>query len=280
MSDTIECTASSPPHALETGETPIFLTAAWRHLVVLNFEIDPDRLLHLLPRGTELDTYEGRSFVSMVGFQFLDTRLFGWPVPGHRRFEEVNLRFYVWREVSGQRRRGVVFVKELVPRLAVAKVARWFYNENYETRAMRHRLAPAAAGHRLPTEMIYEWRRAGRWDRLGVGVDPENWGYPAPGSLDEFIIEHYWGYSVQRDGGTMEYEVRHPAWRIAPAVEWEFDCDARALYGSTFAEALRQPPASAFLADGSAVDVHQGTRLRWPSFSSASSTRSARQRTM
>ena len=265
MPDTIELNANRPIPAQAVGSRPIFLSAQWRNLVVLNFEIEARRLQHLLPRGTELDTYEGRSFVSMVGFQFLDTRLFGWSIPGHRHFEEVNLRFYVWRDVAGERRRGVVFVKELVPRVAVAKVARWVYNENYSTLPMRHSLAIDSANGCLPHEVAYEWRRGRSWDRLAVRVEPESWSQPAPDSLDEFIIEHYWGYSVQRDGGTMEYEVSHPGWRIAPAVAAEFNCDARALYGSAFAAALAARPASAFLVDGSAVEVHQGTRLRWES---------------
>lgn len=265
MSETMELEARRELTEPAVRSTPVFLSAEWRNLVVLNFEIEPERLHPYLPRGTQLDTYEGRSFVSMVGFRFLNTRLFGWSVPGHRNFDEVNLRFYVWRDVAGERRRGVVFVKELVPRVAVAKVARWFYNENYSTVAMRHTLdADAEQGH-LPREVAYEWRHDRSWNRLAVRVEPRSWSLPVADSLDEFIIEHYWGYSVQRDGGTMEYEVAHPPWRIAPAVAAEFSCDVRSLYGVTFAAALDAPPASAFLVDGSSVDVHQGRRLRWKS---------------
>jgi len=262
MQETAELAVGAEVAAPATRSTPVFLSAEWRNLVVLNFEIAPERLLPYLPRGTELDTFEGRSFVSMVGFRFLDTRLWGWPIPGHRHFEEVNLRFYVWRDVAGERRRGVVFVKELVPRVAVAKVARWVYNENYESLPMSHELETDATGEGRPRGVTFAWHHRGRAARLGVRVDPATWSRPMPGSLDEFIIEHYWGYSVLRDGATMEYEVSHRGWQIAPAVDWSFECDSQALYGADFSAALAARPTSAFLVDGSPVAVHRGTRLR------------------
>src|SRR5262245_60741200 len=120
-----------------------FLTAEWRHLVMLNYEIDPAALRARVPAGTELDSWNGKTFVSLVGFRVLRTRVLGVPVLFHRSsigkgisrtswgsFEEVNLRFYVRRRAPEGWRRGVVFVKEIVPKAAVAAVARWVYNEN------------------------------------------------------------------------------------------------------------------------------------------------------
>ena len=97
-----------------------FLSAVWRNLVMLNYEIEPDILRPLVPQGVELDSWKGKYFVSLVGFQFLDTRVLGMPIPFHRNFEEVNLRYYVRRRVEKGWRRGVVFVKEVVPRWAIA----------------------------------------------------------------------------------------------------------------------------------------------------------------
>ena len=75
-----------------------FLTAEWRYLVMLNYQIEPDLLRPFLPQGTELDSWQGQTFVSIVGFNFLNTRLLGLPIPGHINFEELNLRFYVRRK--------------------------------------------------------------------------------------------------------------------------------------------------------------------------------------
>jgi uncharacterized protein YqjF (DUF2071 family) len=236
-----------------------FLTAEWRQLAMLNYQVDPDVLREQLPRGTELDDHRGRHFVSVVGFLFLHTKVRGLPIPFHRDFEEVNLRFYVRREEQGELRRGVVFIKEIVPRRAIAWVARTVYNENYVALPMRHRIAPAERAH-PPTAVRYGWRNAGRWEELSIEpeLEPADAG---PDSEERFITEHYWGYARQRDGGTVEYRVEHPPWSVWRARQASLDADVERLYGARFVSLLRGPPASAFLADGSTVAVHAGRRL-------------------
>lgn len=229
-----------------------FLTAEWRDLALLNYEIEPEVLRPYVPTGTELDLWDGRCFVSVVGFRFLNTRLLGVPIPFHANFLEVNLRFYVRREVEGEVRRGVVFIKEIVPRRAIAWVARVFYNENYVALPMRHVVDGVSAR--------YEWRFEDAWHGLslsGLG----DWRIQDFASEAAFITEHYWGYAVQRDGSTLEYQVEHPRWRVAPAAEVELACDVGRLYGDEFSEALSREPASAFLADGSEIVVRRGRRL-------------------
>src|SRR5689334_1903898 len=103
---------------------------------MINYEVDPGILAERTPRGTEIDTWNGRCFLSIVGFQFVDTHVLGIAIPFHRNFVEVNLRFYVRRVVGDEVRRGVVFIKELVPRRALAWVANLVYNENYQALAM------------------------------------------------------------------------------------------------------------------------------------------------
>ncbi len=223
---------------------------------MLNFEIDPQRLAPLVPAGTELDFHEGRTFVSIVGFVFRDTRLRGWAIPRHRNFEELNLRFYVRRWCGEELRRGVVFIKEIVPRHAVTAVARWVYGENYATHAMRSRIDLTHAA----LDVEYAWRAGSRWHRLAVRAD----GPPRPaavGSEEQFITEHYWGYTRGKNGATYEYEVAHPGWKLWQIRAFDFDCDSAKLYGSTFAHTLAQPPSSVLLADGSSVNVYAGTRL-------------------
>jgi hypothetical protein len=236
----------------------VFLTAQWRMLALLNYEIAPELLAPLVPRGTELDEWNGKTFASLVGFQFLDTRLAGWAIRFHRNFEEVNLRFYVRRKGPDGWRRGVVFVKELVPRAAVARVARWFYNENYQSVPMRHEVRQAAP--EAPPAVKYSWRYGGRWQGLRATAEGSA-VLPVAGSLEEFITEHYWGYTAQRDGGTLEYAVEHPRWPVWRAEQCAFDGDVARLYGKKFVECLAQKPASAFVAVGSEVSVFKGMRI-------------------
>lgn len=237
-----------------------FLTAEWRHLAMLNFEIDPKVLSPLVPAGTELDDWQGRTFVSVVGFLFLDTRVLGVAIPWHRDFEEVNLRFYVRRMASDGRRRGVVFVKEIVPRVAIAWTARALYGENYVAAPMGHRIEGETGGAPGARTVAYSWRFRGRENRMELSADGDA-REAAEESDVEFITEHYWGYARRRGGRTTEYRVEHPRWRVCTAAASRLDCDVAALYGSQFVESLKALPASAFLADGSNVTVFKGTSL-------------------
>ena len=241
-------------------DEPVFLTAEWRYLVLLNYVVDPAVLLPLVPADTELDLWRDQACVSVVGFLFLNTRVRGWAIPFHRNFEEVNLRFYVRHRGPEGWRRGVVFVRELVPRRAIALIARKLYNENYSAVPMSHRLERSPGDPGQISSASYGWRCHQTENRATVTVQ----GDPQPlteGSEAEFIAEHYWGYTAQRDGSTIEYRVEHPPWRIWHAMNADLSGDMAGCYGETFARFLRQPPASAFLAEGSAVSVYQGVRL-------------------
>src|SRR5271156_4362043 len=251
--------------------TRIFLSAEWRDLVMLNYEVDPRLLQDYVPQGTELDSFGGKTYVSLVGFQFLRTKLYGYlPLPFHSNFDEVNLRFYVRRRADDGDRRGVVFIREIVPKRAVAWLARLAYGENYVRYPMRHRVSAHGAG----AAAEYEWRVRRNWARLHAEAAGEA-AMPAQSSLEQFITEHYWGYSalpgstnrrpgspsLPRDGGTVEYQVTHPQWRVWRGASGGFEGDGAALYGDAFGEVLRRAPDSAFIADGSAVVVFQGRHI-------------------
>ncbi|MBI2806331.1 MAG: DUF2071 domain-containing protein [Planctomycetes bacterium] len=237
-----------------TAPTRVFLTAGWHHLAMLNFPIDSDILRPHVPAGTELDFWQGRTYVSVVGFQFANTSVLGIPLLFHRHFEEVNLRFYVVRPMPDGPRRGVVFLREIAPKLLISLAARWFYNENYVTMPMRQRVEiPTDRGDGL---VEYEWKHGKRWN--GLTLSTHGPAQPLrPGSEEEFIAEHYWGYTKQKDGSTMEYQVEHPSWRIHEASLVRYDCDVEAIYGKDFVAPLREP-TSVFVADGSPVRVRRG----------------------
>jgi uncharacterized protein YqjF (DUF2071 family) len=237
--------------------TKPFLTAQWRHLALLNFEITREVLEPLAPSGTIVDTYKGKAYVSVVGLLFEDTRVKGVPIPFHRNFEEVNLRFYVRRFNGEEWQRGVVFLKETVASVAIATTARLAYNENYVVMEMGHRIEKLASDGRPSAS--YRWRFHERWNHLHVIGDGEAY-LPVPGSLEEFITDHHWGYARRRDGGCMEYRVEHPLWSVRKARDYAFDCDIAGVYGEQFVPALSAAPASAFLIEGSNVTVYPGQR--------------------
>lgn len=235
----------------------VFLSAEWRDLVILNYEVRPELVAPLVPSGTQLDLFGGKTYVSLVGFRFLSTKLLGFlPIPLHSNFDEVNLRFYVQRDVEGGARRGVVFIREIVPLPAIAAVARAVYGENYTSHAMRHSIRRNDSG--LNAE--YQWEFNGKWCRLqaqasGIPVRPN------AGSLEQFITEHYWGYTARPGSRSIEYHVTHEPWRMWIASAASFEGDGDVLYGPGLGEILRRQPDSAFIADGSPVLVSRGRDL-------------------
>ena len=237
---------------------PVFLSAEWRELVMLNYEVEPRVVKTYVPRGTDLDSFNGKTYVSLVAFRFLHTKLFGFlTIPFHSNFDEVNLRFYVRRNAADGARRGVVFIREIVPRLAIAQVARLAYGENYSSHPMRHSIRRNGSG--LNAE--YQWKFNGKWCRLQAQAS----GIPArpnAGSLEQFITEHYWGYTARPGSRSIEYHVTHETWRVWIASAASFEGDGDVLYGPGFGEILRRQPDSAFIADGSPVLVSRGRDLR------------------
>ena len=234
-----------------------FLSAEWRDLVMLNYVVDPQLLDRYVPSGTVLDSFDGKTYVSLVGFQFLRTKLFGGlPIPFHSNFDEVNLRFYVRRPVGNEHRRGVVFIAEIVPRYAIAQIARLAYGENYICLPMKHRLSADTAAKSAE----YQWRVNGEWCKLRAQAS----NAPAPardGSLEQFITEHYWGYSARRNASTLEYHVSHVPWNVWPTTSAGFEGDPTSIYGPDFANILQRHPDSAFIADGSPVKVFAGEEI-------------------
>lgn len=232
----------------------IFLSAEWRHLVMLNYAVSPSLLEPFVPAGTELDSFQDKTYLSLIGFEFNRTHLAGIPAPFHQSFEEVNVRFYVRRDSK----RGVVFIRELVPKRAVAAIARWVFNENYRYVPMSHSIETGADGQVSRAE--FAWGSG--TSLCAMNIETEGPSYiPPDNSLSQFITEHYWGYAAQKNGGCLEYEVKHPRWLVWNAKRAGLRGNAAAHYPADFTQILLRAPDSAFLAEGSVVTVSKGTRI-------------------
>jgi uncharacterized protein len=235
----------------------VFLSAEWLDLLMLNYEIDPRLLTKYVPPGTVLDSFSGKTYVSLVGFRFCHTKLFGAiAVPFHSDFDEVNLRFYVRRQKGNENRRGVVFIAEIVPRRAVARIARVVYGENYVYLPMRHNVCTDG----LQRTVEYEWQVNNQWCKMTAQLSSAP-ALPADGSLEQFITEHHWGYSAQRGGGSLEYYVSHVPWQVWSSTAACFQGDASSLYGLELGGILRRRPDSTLIANGSPVVVFKGRKI-------------------
>jgi hypothetical protein len=239
----------------------VFLRAEWRWLAMLNYRVSPELLAPFVPRGTALDLWQETAYVSVVGFLFERIRVLGLPLPTHRCFEEVNLRFYVARDVagSGERRHGVTFIRELVPRRLVSTAAKLTYNEPYRRLPMFHALDVGDA--RETKRATFEWRDGPKFAALRVEADGRGQRL-SEGTIEDFLTHREWGYTRQRDNSTIEYRVDHPRWTVFPSVDAQ--CAGPALatsFGEEFAAVLARGPDSAWLSDGSAVVVHRPVRF-------------------
>ena len=237
------------------SETKTFLQAEWRKLAMANYAVKSELLLPFVPAKTELDFWNNTCYVSLAGFMFLNTRVLGIKVPFHVNFEEVNLRFYVRYQDAGEWKRGVVFIKEIVPRAALTLVANTLYGEHYETMPMQHTWETEA--NTLKVE--YRWKKS-LWHTFSVEADSK--AIPLKtGSEAEFITEHYWGYTKINTHKTSEYQVEHPRWEIYPTRNYSIDVDFGKVYGSGFSFLSTEKPVSVFLAEGSEIKVKAGKRI-------------------
>jgi uncharacterized protein YqjF (DUF2071 family) len=234
----------------------VFLRAAWHYLIMANYAVEPSVLEPLLPARTVLDFYQGKTYVSIVGFRFLNTRVLGIPFPFHRNFTEVNLRFYVRHQAEdGQWRRGTVFVSELVPKPMVAFLANTLYREQYGYAPMRYAIRHTAED----LQVHYRWKKHQQWHHLYARAQPNSQPMQT-GSMEEFIAEHYWGYNRFSAKYTMEYAVEHPRWQYYPVTDFGIKADVDQLYGRAFTPFL-QHPASVFILHGSDILIRQGSKL-------------------
>ncbi|WBX98142.1 YqjF family protein [Chryseobacterium gambrini] len=225
-----------------------FLKAEWRKLAIINYEINPEVLEKYLPKGTELDFYKGKCYVSVVGFMFLNTKLLGFPIPFHRNFEEVNLRFYVKKKEGNDWKRGVVFIKEIVPKPALSFVANSVYKENYKTMPMKNII------HQKDQELLikYSWKDK-EWHSIEISAESEPLKMENNSEF-EFITEHYYGFT-KKENKTSEYQVCHPKWDYYLIKNYQLKINFQKVYGNDFECLNHRKPMSVMLAEGSEIEV-------------------------
>jgi uncharacterized protein YqjF (DUF2071 family) len=228
----------------------LFLKANWENIIMANYEIDPKLLIPFLPKGVELDLFNGKCYISLVGFMFKNTKLFNIQIPFFGNFEEINLRFYVKRKDGTVLKRGVVFINETIPYPIVAWVANKLYNEHYTVVPTKHEIIQES----LFKKVKFEWLLNKKWNSIAV-TTATIFEKMKPNSLESFIYEHYYGYTKISENKSEEYKLQHPSWKISEVVDYEIECDFEAMYGKSFSVLNQTKPEAVFIADGSAVGI-------------------------
>jgi uncharacterized protein YqjF (DUF2071 family) len=228
-----------------------FLTAEWNNLIMANYEVNESFLLPLVPAHTQPDTFNGKHFISLVGFMFNDVKLKGIPVPFHRNFPEVNLRFYVKHFDGKEWKRGVVFISEIVPKPAITIIANVLYKEKYRTMPMKTLIDKSGDSYQFG----YEWKYKQEW----YNIKAETLASAVPmqaGSESEFITQHFWGYAKLTEKKTNEYQVAHPQWNLFPLKAFDLHCRFDILYGNKYSFLNERHPDSVFVAQGSPITIY------------------------
>ncbi|MEO5649801.1 MAG: DUF2071 domain-containing protein [Ginsengibacter sp.] len=226
------------------------LLAEWNNVVMANFRVPKELLLPYVPHGTQLDFFEGETYLSLMAFMFLNTRIRNFSVPFHTDFEEVNLRFYVKSMDRGNWNNGVVFIKEIVPKPVITFVANNFFGEKYSTMKMKH--SHSDTGEFL--QVGYEWNFQNKWNRLSVKAAKKSLPL-LPSSLEEFIADRHWAFTKYNGNKTYKYEVQRPRWKILPVISHLIDCDFGALCGEEFSFLNNARPKSVLIAKGSEIRI-------------------------
>ena len=236
-----------------------FLKANWEHIIMANYEINPEILFPFLPKGVTLDLFEGKAYVSLVGFMFKKTKIFNMPIPWLGTFEEINLRFYVKRKEGNIIKRGVVFINETIPYQLVAWMANKLYKEHYTVVPTKHTFHKTEQNQQLK----FEWLLNKKWNSILVETETQSKAM-APNSFEEFIYEHYYGYTKINEDATEEYHLQHPSWAVYKVNDYKINCRFSEMYGDAFSVLNQTRPTAVFLAKGSSVKVAwKRTRLNF-----------------
>ena len=222
-----------------------FLTAEWTHVTNITYAVDPSHLEPFLPKGLELDTIDGNAFVSLVPFNFFNTRIRNIKIPFHVNFPETNLRFYV----KHNGRRGVSFLREYVPKFFVAFVANTVYNERYSLARMKNTLEVSAS----EISMRYELSAKGKSFFVETKADNKPW-VPGPDSIEHFFKEHELGFTGA-SGNTRYYLVEHPVWEAYPVRSVSMNIDFGILFGKEWEFLNNEKPYSTLFVKGSEIKV-------------------------
>ena len=231
------------------------ITLDWQHLLTATWAVHPSLLAPMVPARAILDLWNGDALLSLVGMRAVNVRVSGLPVPLHQDFDQISMRFCVRREVAGETRRGLVFVKQIVPSASMTLVDRLLYHANYVNAPTRHDIEPGEQGW-----TSYEWLVGERWNRFSA-VRAGAAVAPAEQSIEEFISHRPWAYSRQADGSTLESCAEHPRWEVWPAQEMLLDCDVAPLFGVEYVPVFASQPIATFVAVGSTVALNTPRRV-------------------
>jgi uncharacterized protein YqjF (DUF2071 family) len=236
-----------------------FVTGRFRHIILLNYAVDPTLLASRLPPQTELDFHDGRTYLSLVGLQSSALKVYGLPLPLYQEHAQVNLRFYVRHRIEGTRwRHGVVFINQIIPHRFIAWSVRWLFHETVISRQIDAEIAKNSRGL---NQVEYRWQPGQQHCYIRTAFHGGD-GDMVPAADRDFFAERYWGYRALGDGGCFAYNFVHPEWKTYRGRVADTSAEVDDFYGPPFSGILNRPPDSAFVCSGSKISLAWGHRLQ------------------
>lgn len=184
---------------------------SWRHLLFLHWRVDPEQMQHLLPKGLEVDTFDGSAWIGLVPFQMDQVRFFSLPkIPTTSTFFECNVRTYVLQDGIP----GVWFFSlDAASRLAVLG-GRNLWKLNY----IHAKFDVSIEGDRVDYTLA---RHDGTRSRIHWTAGSEL-PKSEPGGLRHFLTERYYLYASQA-GKIWRGPIWHEPWRLREAALHDLD---------------------------------------------------------
>jgi uncharacterized protein len=188
-------------------DAPVIGYQRWDKILFLHWAVAPEAVRPLVPGRLELDTYEGRAYVSMTPFTVRGARLRALPaVPGFSQFHELNVRTYVHRE--GRDPAVWFFSLDAASPLAAA-----FARLSVRLPYCYARISRGTDGNR----MTYESTRLFPPQAASFSA---SWSFgrasaaAEPGTLGHFLVERYLLFSRALASKLIRLQVHHPPWQL------------------------------------------------------------------
>ena len=189
---------------------PWVMVQRWHDLLFAHWALPPEKILPLVPRELEIDTFDGQGWVGVIPFWMSGVRFRALPaVPTASTFPELNVRTYV-RAARERDKPGVYFFSLDAASVLAVLGARAGAGLPYFWAEMK----AESAGDEITYQSMRRQRPRGA--DLRVRYRPVGPVSSSKTDLEKFVTERYCLYVV-RSGIVHRIQIHHLPWPLQPA---------------------------------------------------------------
>lgn len=193
-----------------TTNLPWIMKQTWSDVLFAHYPVQRKVLEKMVPRKLTLDTYNETAWVSIVPYLTSSMHLRGVPpIPGMASFPGFNIRTYV--TMNGKP--GVYFFKLTAANFLAAYTAKTFFCLPYAYMKMDYK--------KVKDLIVFESEKKSGLQLLCNYKSSSNPSPTEKGSLEEWLVERYCLYTVNKKGTPLRADILHEPWVLEKA-EAEF----------------------------------------------------------